>query len=212
MNTQYKVDEEGNVKVIKENNEVINHGKYYKNTQEILSLENYSETVQTKIDNIDKYIKELSNKIHKKNKLNRTLNISLTIIITLFLITSIVIDITSFLIILASIIPISLVVGIIENKLLTKDREEIKYYNQRFKEENHILNKIKNKINSLKQYKTKVKYSSDYQMIPPIKNYNLDSGDYFIEKYQLEKRVREMTNDKQKKLTRNINTNNLYKI
>ena len=211
MNKQYKVDEEGNVKVIKENSEVIDYGKYHKQTQEILSLENYSEETQEKINSFDKIIKELSNKIYKKNKFNRTLNITLTIIITLFLIASIVIDITSFLIILISIIPISLIVGIIENKVLTKNRQEIKYYNQRSKEENHILSKIKTKIELLKQDKTKIDYVSDYQEVPPIKNYNLDPSDYFIEKYQLEKRVREMTKGKTKKLTRKINTNNLYK-
>ena len=178
MNKQYKVDEEG---------------------KKTSFLENYSKETKKKINNIEKTIKGLSNKIHKKNKLNRTLNIALTIIITLLLLVSATINITLFLTTLISIIPISLIVGIIENKILTKDREEIKYYNQRHKEETHILNKIEALI------KKKTNTNN-------INSYNLDSVDYFIEKYQIEKRVREMTKDKPKKLIRKKNTNNLYKI
>ena len=94
----------------------------------------------------------------------------------MLLLVSATINITLFLTTLISIIPISLIVGIIENKILTKDREEIKYYNQRHKEETHILNKIEALI------KKKTNTNN-------INSYNLDSVDYFIEKYQIEKRV-----------------------
>lgn len=176
----------------------------------ILALENYCEEIQSKINHIDKIIKELSNKIHRKTKFNRKLNIILTIIITLFLTTSLIIDITLFLTTLISIIPISLIIGVIENKLLTKDRKEIEYYNQKYKEKNHILDKTKNKLERIKQ--TKTNYVSNNNKASISNNYNLDSCDYFIEKYQLEKRIREITKNKTKKRIRKNSINNLYKI
>ena len=55
MNKQYRVDKEGNVKVIKDNKEIIDYGKYNKHTEEILALENYKEETLIKLNN---YLKE----------------------------------------------------------------------------------------------------------------------------------------------------------
>ena len=68
MNKQYQVDEEGNVRVIKENNEIINYGKYNKHTKEILSLENYSEEIQEKL--AEEADKQFEKELKKQAKLN----------------------------------------------------------------------------------------------------------------------------------------------
>lgn len=214
MNEQFLVDQEGNVKVITTDNQIIDYGKGNRFTEEILSLENYQEQTKQKIDYFNEKTKEFSNKIYQKNKNNRTFNIIMTIIITSLLIISATINITATLILFLSIIPLAIVIEIIENKLLSKDREENKFYNQRSKEEIHRLNKIKSKIERLKKDKTPINSNNrnKYKNVLPINNYNLDSKDYFIENYQIEKRCREMTKSKPKKLTRKKNESNTYKI
>lgn len=214
MNEQFLVDHEGNVKVKTKDNQIIEYGKGNKFIEEILSLENYQEQTQQKIDYFNEKVKEFSNKIYKKNKKNRTFNIIITIIMTTLLIFSAAVNITTALIIFLSIIPLSIIIDTIENKLLSKDKEENKFYSQRSKEEIYKLNKIKSKIEILKKDKTQINASNQtkYKNVLPIDNYNLNSEDYFIENYQIEKRTREMIKNSPKKLTRKKNESNTYKI
>lgn len=214
MNKQYLVDQEGNVKIITNTNQILEYSNANRYIGEILSLENYQEQTNKKINYFDKLVKEFSNKIHKKKKNHRTFNIILSIILTLLLITSALINMIACLIIFLSIIPLSIIIEVIENKLLSKDREENQFYTQRSKEESYRLDKIKSKIEALKKDKNKIKTNnpSKYIDVLPIEKHNLDSEDYFIENYQIEKRTREMTKSTPKKLTRKINTSNTYKI
>ena len=212
MNKQYIVDEKGNVKIRNNEDNEIEYGKANIFISEILSLENYQEQTQQKIEYFNEKIKEFSKNIHIKNKNNRTFNIMITIIITTLLIISAAININIALIVFLSIIPLSIIIETIENKLLSKNREENHYYTQRLNEETYKLNKIKSKIERLKKDKRITASTKKYIDVLPINTYNLNSEDYFIESYQIEKRAREMTKAEPKKLVRKNNRNNLYKI
>ena len=214
MNKQYIVDENDNVKIITEADKKIDFGKYTIHTDKILSLENFSEETSQKINSLDNRIKEITKKIRNKNKFNRTFNITATIIITILLIISSLITTNIFLLVLTSIIPLSIIIGIVENKILIKDKKEEKYYIQKRNEQTHRLDKIKSKIKILKEDKTPAKLDNINCCIDikQIENHNIDSIDYFVEKYKLEKRIRETKTEKPKKLVRKIKSNNLYKI
>ena len=206
MNKKYSINEEGIVSVLTDNGEIIREEKFNKNTEEILALENVIESLNNKTNWFNQEIINLKDKI----KYNMLFMIS-QIIISVFLI--LIFNLLSLnLITLNSLLIIGLteifLISTIAMKIL-KYENKIEKYNKKINHINSIINKANKKINNLSvnNTKTKIEKTNEYQDVKVIYEYNFDSNDYFINKYNIDKRTQEFTNPKSKvrKLTKKSN-------
>ena len=210
MNKQYIVDIDGKVLVITDQNELVERNDIYtENINTILSLENLSELLSDKIHLFEKRINELNNSIRTKNKTMRLLNISLILLSFILIIIGIAVSEKLSLIVSISIIPLSVIIKKIEDLIVDKDKKTRNKYQKKLQEETHKKNKIEKRINSLPKEKATIEEEkiNTYIDIKPIENYNIDTSDYFIEKYLIDKRVEQMTQGK-KKVKKKTNTGN----
>lgn len=217
MNTKYHVDSERKVTVLTNENQILDKGIHTKNTEEILSLENYAESTERKIRIGEKRINEINNQMRNRKKNFRKLNIIATISSLILLTLSATIEINMILIIIAISMLFTPNITIAIDKLLAKkDNEKKEYCTKRVIDEKIKFNKIKEKIDILSKDKTKdenVKINTFIE-VKPIERNEIDSEDYFISNYKIEKRAREMTAQmpKTKKLSKPQIDNSLYQI
>lgn len=194
MNKKYTRDLEGNIKVITEKGEVIEKEyPYTKNTDEILSIENFIENLQTKVN----IFRNESNKAKKQKKDSRKIII---IIPMLIFIISIILTITllpplEYLpLIVLSLLGVTTILEIpfiIKN---IKSSNRIETCDSKIDELTYQINKAQKRINALLQDKTVIEDKPVEELIEVKNDYNFyfDPEDYFVEKYRIDKRAREI--------------------
>lgn len=161
------------------------------NTDEISFIEDYIDSLNAKSNTIRNSLNE-----RKKGKKNTKKSIIAIPLITIILETIILLGILPPL----NLIPIIIVctlIGIIAIEipialLLIKDNKKIKECTKKLEELSYKKNKARKRIDILSKNKTKDKE------VKRRYSYNFDPQDYFIEKYLIEKRAREMTGGKKK--------------
>lgn len=208
MNKKYIINEEGIVTVKTDKEEIIKRiDKYNKNTAEILALENVIESLNNKISWFDKEIIDLKNKInHNVFFMIAQFILSLLLILILNLFMTNLITLNSLLIL--GLIEISLISTITSKTI--KHKNKIKKYNKKIKHINHIIKKANKKIETLSKDKTPVEIEkvNEYQEVSNIYDYNFDASDYFIHRYNIDKRTQEFNNSN-KKVRKLTKTNNI---
>ena len=208
MNKKYIINEEGIVTVKTDKEEIIKRiDKYNKNTSEILALENVIESLNNKISWFDKEIIDLENKInHNVFFMIAQFILSLLLILILNLFMTNLITLNSLL--MLGLIEISLISTITSKTI--KHKNKIEKYNKKIKHINHIIKKANKKIETLSKDKTPVEIEkvNEYQEVSNIYDYNFDASDYFIHRYNIDKRTQEFNNSNKKvrKLTKTNNT------
>ena len=208
MNKKYTVGEDGNVIVVTDKGETIGKGIYTKNTDKILSLENAAESINRKINIFKDRLKEhIENKKIMKNSMVLT-----PIILILFV--SFISLISGSLSIAGTIglfcIPAGLIAEIRSLISYIKSKKKEQIYNKKIIEETQRVNKINKRINALSQDKTQIERNNNvmFTEIKSISDFNFDAADYFVEKYQIDKRSKQMSkgHKKVKKITKPDNS------
>lgn len=202
MNKKYMVNKDGLVVVVTDTGEIINK-KYTDNIKEILSLENLIESYQIKNNILRKRIIDTKWKI----RLSKLAIFLFPPFITVFLILLLLVSsapIFFYKITLAITFVTCLIMDLIEIMSIKKNKNKLKQLNILLTTNTKRINKITNKINSLKKMENKTKKEEKDIFIDVEKkfDYNFDPVDYFVEKYQIDKRTKEMNNKKTKKLIR----------
>jgi len=216
MNMKYMVDERGKIKVITDKGIFIDTKKQYtKNTDTILYLENMLENIEEKIKFLTKRIGELNNSIKNKTRIFRYINISLILLMFVLLALGIATVTKLFLFITILSIPLASIIKKIENIIIEKDKNKRNYFKEKVQEEICKINKINKRINTLQQENIIIepKLINTPIDVKELEDYMIDSSDYFIDSYLINKRVEEMTRNmpKVKKKTRK-KTNFEYEI
>jgi len=216
MNMKYMVDERGKIKVITDKGIFIDTKKQYtKNTDTILYLENMLESIEEKIKFLTKRIGELNNSIKNKTRIFRYINISLILLMFVLLALGIATVTKLFLFITILSIPLASIIKKIENIIIEKDKNKRNYFKEKVQEEICKINKINKRINTLQQENIIIepKLINTPIDVKELEDYMIDSSDYFIDSYLINKRVEEMTRNmpKVKKKTRK-KTNFEYEI
>lgn len=192
MNKKYTVGEDGNVIVITTEGETIEKGIYTKNTDEILSLENAAESINTTINIFKNRLEE-----HRTNKkIKKQLMIIIPVPLILFVIFEALLGSLSIAGTVGLIcMPAYLLAEIINLISYLKSNKKEQIYNKKIIEGTQRVNKINKRIDTLSQDKTQVERNSNvmFTEIKSIYDFNFDPTDYFIERYQIDKRSKEMS-------------------
>lgn len=210
MNQKYMINENGIVTVVTNDGTIIERKEpYTESTTTILSLENLAESIESKINYLEKRISDLNNSIRHKIKIIRYANILLTLSTFVLLILGVAFVSKLFLILILSSIPIAIIIKKIENIIIEKDKTQRNSYNKRIQEEVSRLNKINRRINSLPKEKIAIVETkiNVYNEVKSLDNNNIDASDYFVENYLINKRTEEMSKNmpKVKKKIKTIN-------
>ena len=208
MNKKYMVDLEGKVTVVTDEGEIIERDNYTKYTDEILSLENVVESLETKINIFKDRLKQ-----HQSNKQNRKMEM-IIIPITVLALTVAVLLLSQSLEVAGLMgligIPVCLLYETISVISYFKSNNKEKVCAQRIKEELHRVEKIKKRINMFSKNKA-IEVPTETNKFIDVKSiydFNFDPSDYFIEKYQIDKTTKQMSKGhvKTRKLTKQDNS------
>lgn len=207
MNKKYMVNAKGLVVVVTDTGEVIETNEVYtKNTNEILSLENLRERYEIKNRILINGIKEKTD-IIKAAKLVMMILPLIAIPIFLLILLMSSAPIAAYLFLMPACLIATILVEIFEFLDIIRNKKKLNKLNNLMNINNQRIKKITKKIDVLKSDKERIsqEISETFIDVERTFDYNFDSVDYFIEKYQVDKRTREMTGNKIKKLIRRKN-------
>lgn len=208
MNIKYKVNSENEITILTEETEIERKEKYTSTTEEILSLENTKTLLETKINNLKNNLIE----IQEENTDNKNNLITLLLILICCVIVSLLSTKTLFLTKIISDLGIvfSILSIIVNTKKYLKNKKEINIQEKRINEEINRKDRVNKRIEVLSKSKTISipKKLNEYIEIKPIYDFRFTLTDYFIENYQIEKRIKEMTKGKKKVKKRTNEFNN----
>lgn len=198
MNKQYIVNEDNRVSVVTDNGDVIERvEEYTDNTKEILSLENYQEQLENKVNFLNNRLNERNNALRKKKKDIKNINRLLLLLLCLLGFITLAIPNNLCLGLLISFIPMGMVIKFLENSFIKREEKKKDTLSSDINTRKEQLEKVKRKIESLskdKSLKGVVEHNTFIE-VEPLYNYNFDVKDYFMEKYLIDKRTKEMTGE-----------------
>lgn len=203
MNKEYIVDSDGTVTVVTDNGKTYTReDKYTESTDMILSLENLAEEIENDVQVLVKCSNELCQSIQKKDRTIKLLNLKLVLFMIAFFYLAGAISTNLLSSSLLCSMPLWVIIGIVEDRIIEKEKQKRNYCVKQFREKCRRAQRVRRKIDELSRNKVQKKSNcNNFTEIKPISKYTideytLDASDYFVEKYLIDKRAKEMIKGK----------------